>query len=73
MTKTTAKYGWLTPTQAAEAVPGTSYSFWRRVRDQGRVPYIRLTGKTLINVDAALECLTIQPTTNTTMREREAG
>ena len=73
MTHTTTKYGWLTPNGAAEAVPGTSYSFWRRARDQGRVPYIRMPGKTLINVDAALECLTIQPTSNTTMREREAG
>lgn len=69
MDQTPVKYGWLTPRAAAEVVPGTSYSFWRRVRNQGRVPYIRLPGKTLINVDAALECLTIQPTAPANMRE----
>lgn len=70
---TNTAHRWVPATKAPAEVPGTTVCFWRKMVKEGRVPIIKVGPKVLIDIEGALECLTIQPTTNTTMREREAG
>ena len=69
MTNTAHK--WVPATKAPEEVPGTTVCFWRKMVKEGRVPIIKVGPKVLIDIEGALECLTIKP--NTTAEEREAS
>lgn len=63
------QFGWKTPTQAAAAFPGIGAATWRRWAKEGRVPTIRVGQKFLIDVDEALEAVTVKPKKATGERE----